>query len=431
MTVIFIFLGILFLLLILKFPIIYSVIATAWLILKFGGAHIPVAIISQKIVGGCNSFPLLAVPFFMLAANIMNETSILKRLVDFTNVVIGFVRGGLAIVNVVVSMIFAGMSGSATADTAGASSLIMTAMIKAKYDRPFSVAVTGASSTIGVIIPPSIPLVIYAFCSNTSVGALFLAWIVPGILLGIGQIGICIWKAKIRNYPSGQRHSFRQIMLATYRAIPVLILPLIILGGIFSGIFTATEAAVVAVFYAIGLGLCFKELTLSKIYRALVETGVTSSISLLLVGATTPFSWLLAYNHIPQLILNFFTSFSTNPTIILTLITIFLLLAGTVMDNIPIILITVPIFLPLITSLGISPILFGTVVNIALAIGLVTPPVGCCLFVACAVGKVGISEVIGEFVPFFIVMIIVLFIIIFMPQLALYFPLKFMPQSVY
>jgi len=430
MTITLFFLGILFFLLVIKFPIIFSVIVSAWLILKYVVQGIPVEMISQKLVGGCNSFPLLAIPFFMLAANIMTSTSITKRLVEFVNVTIGFVKSGLAIVNVVVSMIFAGMSGSSTADTAGASSLIMTGMIEEGYDRPFSVAVTGASSTIGVIIPPSIPLVIYAFCSNTSVGALFLAGIIPGTLIGISQIIICIWRGTQRNYPCKPRIPFSQVILAGFKAIPVLVLPLIILGGIFGGIFTATEAAVVAVFYAIGLSIFLKELTLSKLYKALLEAGVTSSLSILLIGATTPFSWLLAYNHIPQIVVSFISSISTNPITVLSLITIFLLIAGTVMDNIPIMLITIPIFFPLVRSLGISPILFGTIMNVALAIGLVTPPVGGCLFVACAVGKTTISEVIGEFMPFYIVMIIVLFLLILFPQLTLYFPLKFMPGSV-
>ena len=431
MSVVILFLVIFGVFLVLNFPIIYSIIATVWIILKFGGIPIPISLIGQKLIGGINSFPLLAVPFFMLAANIMISTSIIERLVSFVSSTIGFVKSGLAIVNVVVSMIFAGMSGSATADTAGASAMIMNAMIKEGYDRPFSVAVTGASSTIGIIIPPSIPLIIYAWVSNSSVGALFLGGIIPGILIGIAQILLCIYKGKVRNYPSHPRVPFLQIIKDTYKAIPVLALPLIILGGIFSGIFTATEAAVVAVFYALGLSIYFRELTIKKLFDCLVLTGVTSSISLLLIGATTPFGWLLALHHVTGFIAAGFLSLTTNPTVFLLLIVAFMLGIGCVMDNDPVILITTPIFLPVALSLGVSPILYGIIVNVALAIGLVTPPVGCVLFVACAVGHTTIAEVIGEFLPFYLVMVIVVILLVFFPQLVLYLPLKFMPLSVY
>ncbi len=426
MSTVLLFLGIFAFFIILNCPIIYAIIATSWIILKFGAIQIPVSLIGQKLIGGINSFPLLAVPFFMLAANIMTSTSILRRLVEFVTSLIGFVRSGLAIVNVLVSMICAGMSGSATADTAGASAMIMNAMIEEGYDRPFSVAVTGASSTIGIIIPPSIPLIIYAWVSNTSVSALFLAGIIPGILIGISQILLCIYKGKVRNYPKHPRVPFRQIIKDTYKATPVLILPVIILGGIFSGIFTATEAAVVSVFYALALGLYLRELTVKKIFDCLVTAGVTSAISLLLIGAATPLSWILALNHVPGLIANWFLSVTSNPTGFLLLIVVFMLAIGCVMDNDPVIMLTTPIFLPVAMKLGISPILYGTIINLALAIGIVTPPVGCALFVACAVGKTTISEVIGEFVPFYVVMTIVVLLLVFFPQIVLYLPTKFM-----
>jgi len=431
MTIVFLFLGILGFFIILNVPIIYSIIATVWIILKFGDVHIPISLIGQKLIGGINSFPLLAVPFFMLAANIMISTTILKRLVSFISSVIGFVKSGLAIVNVVVSMIFAGMSGSATADTAGASAMIMNAMIEEGYDRPFSVAVTGASSTIGIIIPPSIPLIIYAWVSNSSVGALFLGGVIPGILIGIAQILFCIYRGKVRNYPCHPRVPFLQIIKDAYKAIPVLVLPLIILGGIFSGIFTATEAAVVAVFYALGLSIYFRELTLKILFKCLLTSGVTSAVSLLLIGATTPFGWLLAYHHVTVLIADWFTALTPDSTIFLLFIVAFMLGIGCVMDNDPVILLTTPIFLPIAVSLGISPILYGIIINTALAIGIVTPPVGCALFVACAVGHITISEVVGEFLPFYLVMIIVVVLLVLFPQLVLYLPLKFMPLSVY
>jgi len=431
MTIVFLFLGILGLLIIFNFPIIYAIIATSWILLRFGDIPIPISLIGQKLIGGINSFPLLAVPFFMLAANIMTSTSIITRLVSFITSLIGFVRSGLAIVNVLVSMVFAGMSGSATADTAGASAMIMNAMIEEGYDRPFSVAVTGASSTIGIIIPPSIPLIIYAWVSNVSVSALFLAGIIPGILIGMAQIFLVIYKGKVRNYPKHPRVPFRQIIKEAYRAIPVLILPVIILGGIFSGIFTATEAAVVAVFYALGLGLYLKELTIPKLFNCLVMTGVTSAISLLLIGATTPLGWILALHHVPSMIAGWFIAATSNPTVFLLLIVAFMLAIGCVMDNDPVILLTTPIFLPIAKTLGISPILYGMIVNVALAIGIVTPPVGCALFVACAVGKVNIADVVGEFLPFYLVMAIVVILLVFFPQLVLYLPLKFMPLSVY
>lgn len=366
----------------------------------------------------------------MLAANFMTNTSILKRLVDFVTGVIGFVRGGLAIVNVVVSMICAGMSGSATADTAGASAMIMHAQIEEGYDRPFSVAVTGASSTIGIIIPPSIPLIIYAWVSGSSVSALFLAGIVPGVLIGLGQIGVCLWRAHQRGYPKHPRYPFKTIIKNTWEALPVLILPIIILGGIFSGIFTATESAVVAVFYALALGLYYRELSFKTIVECLAMCGITSAVSLTLIGAAAPLSWIMALNNVPNLVVNWFLSVTNNPTVFMLLIVLFMLAIGCVMDNDPVIMLTTPMFLPAAMKLGISPIFYGTVINIALAIGLVTPPVGCVLFVACAVGKTSIQKVFPEFIPFYVVMIAVVLLLVFFPQIVLYLPMKFMPGAV-
>ncbi|HOB89689.1 MAG: TRAP transporter large permease [Bacillota bacterium] len=430
MSVVLTFLGIFAFFILLNCPIIYAIIATSWIMLRWGPIQIPVSLIGQKLLGGINSFPLLAVPFFMLAANIMTNTSILRRLVDFVTSIIGFVRSGLAIVNVVVSMICAGMSGSATADTAGASAMIMHAMIEEGYDRPFSVAVTGASSTIGIIIPPSIPLIIYAWVSNSSVSALFLAGIIPGILIGLAQILLVMYKGHVRNYPKHPRVSFRQMLKNTYKAIPVLILPIIILGGIFTGVFTATEAAVVAVFYAFVLGLLLRELRLDTLIKCLAETGVTSAVSLTLIGAAAPLSWILALNNVPNTVVNWFLSVTSNPTVFMLMIVVFMLAIGCVMDNDPVIMLTTPMFLPAAMKLGISPIFYGTIINIALAIGIVTPPVGCVLFVACAVGKTTIQEVIGEFIPFYLVMIVVLLLLVFFPQLVLYLPMKFMPGAV-
>ncbi|HCD41442.1 MAG TPA: hypothetical protein DEQ54_02330 [Firmicutes bacterium] len=430
MSVVLTFLGIFAFFILLNCPIIYAIIATSWIMLRWGPIQIPVSLIGQKLLGGINSFPLLAVPFFMLAANIMTNTSILRRLVDFVTSIIGFVRSGLAIVNVVVSMICAGMSGSATADTAGASAMIMHAMIEEGYDRPFSVAVTGASSTIGIIIPPSIPLIIYAWVSNSSVSALFLAGIVPGVLIGLAQILLVMYKGHVRNYPKHPRVSFRQMLKNTYKAIPVLILPIIILGGIFTGVFTATEAAVVAVFYAFVLGLLLRELRLDTLIKCLAETGVTSAVSLTLIGAAAPLSWILALNNVPNTVVNWFLSVTSNPTVFMLMIVVFMLAIGCVMDNDPVIMLTTPMFLPAAMKLGISPIFYGTIINIALAIGIVTPPVGCALFVACAVGKTTIQEVIGEFIPFYLAMIVVLLLLVFFPQLVLYLPMKFMPGAV-
>ena len=430
MSVVLTFLGIFAFFILLNCPIIYAIIATSWIMLRWGPIQIPVSLIGQKLLGGINSFPLLAVPFFMLAANIMTNTSILRRLVDFVTSIIGFVRSGLAIVNVVVSMICAGMSGSATADTAGASAMIMHAMIEEGYDRPFSVAVTGASSTIGIIIPPSIPLIIYAWVSNSSVSALFLAGIIPGILIGLAQILLVMYKGHVRNYPKHPRVSFRQMLKNTYKAIPVLILPIIILGGIFTGVFTATEAAVVAVFYAFVLGLLLRELRLDTLIKCLAETGVTSAVSFTLIGAAAPLSWILALNNVPNTVVNWFLSVTSNPTVFMLMIVVFMLAIGCVMDNDPVIMLTTPMFLPAAMKLGISPIFYGTIINIALAIGIVTPPVGCALFVACAVGKTTIQEVIGEFIPFYLVMIVVLLLLVFFPQLVLYLPMKFMPGAV-
>jgi tripartite ATP-independent transporter DctM subunit len=431
MSQILIFLGILGILITLNVPIVFSLMIVSWIFFRFGDIALPVVVIGQKLIVGISSTPLLAVPFFMLSAQIMCATSIVERLVFFVNSTIGFVQSGLAIVNVVVSMIFAGMSGSATADTAGVSAMIMNAMIKEGYDRPFSVAITGASSTIGIIIPPSIPFVIYAWVSGSSVAALFLSGFFPGILVGLFQIAWCIYIGKKRNYPKHPRLPFSQIIKDTYKAIPVLLLPVIILGGIFGGIVTPTEASIIAVFYALGLSIYFRELTIEKLFQCLLTTGVTSSISLLLVGFTTPFSWLLSFHHTTESVANWILSYNTSPITFLSVVVLFLLVLGCLMDDIPIILITTPIFLPIAVSLGISPILYGTILILSIAIGFITPPVGCVLFVSCAVGHTTIAEVVPEYIPFYILMIFIVIMIIFFPQIALYLPLKFMPLSVY
>jgi len=346
--------------------------------------HIPLVVIAQKMFTGLDVFPFMAVPFFILAGDLMNRSGITKRLVTFSDVLVGHIKGGLANINIVSSMFFAGITGSAVADTSAIGSMMIPAMTEKGFDIDFSAAVTASSSVIGPIIPPSIPMVIYALLSGSSVGALFLAGVFPGILLGIFLMIVSYVISSKRNYPRRVRKiQIREVLIICLNAIIPLIMPLIILGGILSGVFTATEASGVAVVYSLIIGFfVYRNLKIIDLKEIFISTAKTTGMVFLVIACANMFNWVISIERIPQLIEAFFIAYIGNQLLFLLVINIMFLILGCFMEGTAAMIITVPIFLPIAEAFGINPIMFGAIVVLNLMIGLITPPVGLCLYVA-------------------------------------------------
>lgn len=384
---------------------------------------LPLAVVVQRMYTGIDSFTLIAIPLFILTGRMMALGGITNELLELSRSLVGFMRGGLAYVNVVSSMFFAGITGSATADTSSIGAVLIPAMKSRGYDVGFSVAVTAASSTIGIIIPPSIPLVIYAVVSGTSVGRLFLAGVVPGLMIGFSLLVVCGLLARRRGYPVEGTFSLRRAAVATVRGIPPLTTVLIIVGGITFGVFTPTEAAGVAAAYSFLLGtLYYRELRLTMMPKIMLEVALVTSAVTLMIATASGLGWLLAAEQVPREIGQWITAISSDPIVVLLLMNLVFLFVGTWLDLTPALIIFTPIFLPIAVSLGIDPVHFGLVAVVNLAIGLFTPPVGLCLFVACSIADIPISRAIGPTLPFFIAMLAVLLLITLVPPLVLYLP---------
>jgi tripartite ATP-independent transporter DctM subunit len=415
-----------FLTLALGIPVAFCLALTSLIVLLFVG-DVPLHLIPQRMFTGMDSFPLMAVPFFILAGDLMNSAGITKSIVRFATALVGSIRGGLAHVNIVASMFFAGISGSAVADTAAMGSILIPAMKKDGYDATFSAAVTASSSVIGPIIPPSIPVVIYALVGSVSVGGLFLAGMMPGILIGLGLMAVSYFLARRHNYGTQKPlASFQELVAATKGAIIPLIMPIIILGGILSGVFTPTEAAAVAVAYAIVVGLAvMRTLKLKELPEIFFRSMTTTSTILMVMACANIFAWILGTQQIPQAIAGAISGWTSNPYIFLLLINIILLLVGCFLEGIASIIIMVPILLPLATHAGIDPLHFGIVVIMNLMIGLITPPLGLCLFVVCSVARVDLVKLIKATVPFLLVEIAALMTVTYFPEIALFIPHMF------
>ncbi len=414
--------GLLFVLMMIKIPIsfalgISSVITAIYL-------KIPLLIIFQKMVSGMNSFTFLAVPFFILTAQIMQEGGISNKLIQFANVIVGRIRGGTAMVNIIASMFFGGISGSSAADVSSIGAMLIPAMEKEGYDKDYSVAVTVTSSVQGVIIPPSQNMIYYSLAAGgISISKLFLAGYIPGILLGISLMIPAYYIAVKRNYPVGKVISLKESMSIVKDAILGLITVIIIIGGIIGGIFTATESAAVAGVYALFITIfVYKNMTLQKLKNVLVSSSKTLAMIMAIIATSSSFGVLLAYLKVPTLVANFFLSISNNPVIIMFMINVVLILLGMVMDMGVLILLLTPILLPVATSVGIDPIHFGIIMVLNLGIGLCTPPVGTSLFIGCAIAELPIEKSIRAFIPFYAAMIISLIIIMAVPQLSLWLP---------
>jgi C4-dicarboxylate transporter DctM subunit len=388
---------------------------------------VPLHLIPQRLFTGMDSFPIMAVPFFILGGNLMNASKITDRVVEFSKVLVGRIRGGLGHVNIVGSMIFAGISGSAVADASCLGSILIPAMEKDGYETRYASAITASAAVIGPIIPPSIPMVVLGMMANLSVGGLFLGGVFPGIFIGLGLMAVNYVISRKRNYARVVEPLTLKILLKTsLGAIIPLLMPIIIIGGILSGIFTPTEAASVAVAYALFVGFfVLRTLKLKDLPNIFFRSAVATSTILIVMGMANAFSWVLATQQIPQKVSAFILSISNNPNVILFLINIFLLIVGCVLEGLAAIILIVPILMPLVTQIGIDPLHFGLIVVVNLMIGLLTPPLGLCLFVVCGISKIKLGELFKEVIPFLIIEIIILFVITYMPWFTLTLPRLF------
>ncbi len=398
-----------------------STIATLLLSIDFLPA---MATAAHRIGTGLDSFTLLAIPFFILAGQLMNRGGIARRLIEFAKVVVGPLPGGLTFVNIMACMLFGAISGSAVAATAAIGSFMVPMMKKEGYDEDFSAAVNISSSTVGLVIPPSNILIVYSLASGgVSVAALFLAGYIPGIIVGVSLMMVTGWISRRRGYPAGVRVGFREAARRFLESIPSLFLLVLVMGGIVAGVFTATEAAAVAVLYTFVLSvLVYREVRWRELPDVLLETGATTGIVMLLIGTSMAMSWVLAYENIPQGMTAALTAIADNEIVILLVINLILLYAGTFLDMTPAVLIFTPIFLPVVTDLGIDPTHFGIIMVLNLCIGLCTPPVGSVLFVGCGVANIAVVRVIRPLIPLLIAMIASLLLITFVPELSLFLP---------
>lgn len=383
----------------------------------------PHLVVLHRMVGGTDSFPLLAIPFFIMAGSLMNSSGITARIFNFTMALVGWLRGGLGHVNVVASIIFAGMSGTAVADAAGLGMIEIKAMRDQGYDLDFSVGITGGSSTIGPIIPPSLPMVIYGVMANASIGQLFAAGFLPGLVMGLTLMGMIAWFAHRRNYRRDARFSLPNLWTATQRAFLPLMTPVILVGGMITGAFTPTEAAIAATVYALILGVCiYRTLSLKRLIKISFETVETTAIILLIVAGASIFGYLITTSKITDHVADGVLAITTQPWAILLLVNIFLLIIGCFMETIAAITILVPVLLPLMERVGVDPVHFGVVMVLNLMIGLLTPPVGMVLYVLARVANISLDRTTKACAPFLVPLLLTLGIVTYWPGLVMWLP---------
>jgi tripartite ATP-independent transporter DctM subunit len=389
--------------------------------------HIPLMVLAQSCVAGLGSYDLLALPFFLLAGHLMNVGGMTARLLDFSTALIGHVRGGLSHVNIIAAMVFSGVSGSAVADASAIGSVLIPAMKKQGYSPSYAAAVTAASSSIGPIIPPSIPLVIFGLLTGASIGKLFLGGAVPGIMMGVYLLLASFIISRRRGYPANPKASLKQVLRTSKHALAAMVMPVIIIGGISSGIVTPTESGAVAVAYALLFGLLlYKEIKLKELFPIFCRSMLETSIVLIIVAVSGLFVWIIANMGLGAALVRLFMSVSTNKWMILILLNVFLLLWGTVLDPLTAMFVLIPVFLPLVNKAGIDLIHFGVVVVINLGLALVTPPVGGVLFLTTAMAQAEFEIVVKEMMPYLVALILVLITCIFLPDLVLWLPGIFM-----
>jgi len=409
-------------LLFLGLPIFLAITTVAMIGIVFG-THLSLFVISKTFVDGINNFVLLAIPGYILAGKLMNAGGIAEKLSNFAGTIVGHFRGGLAHVNVLTSMIMAGISGIAISDAATTSTVLIPVMVKNGYPKSFSAAITAASSTIGPIIPPSGMFVLFGAITGVSIGRLFVAGFIPGVFMGMLQMFACSIIAKNRNFPFGEKASFKKILRVTKDSFFSILVVFIIIGGLVFGIFTPTEGSFIAVFLCVILAsLVYRKLKLTDFPQILKDTAVTTGTVLIIVGSAKALGWVIGYFKVSELLTNWITSISQNTIVILLFINLVVLFLGCLMDIVALMVILTPMLMPLIYSLGVDPVHFGVVFVLNLMIGLITPPVGLVMYITCGIADVKIKEYIKEIWPFWIALIILLIIITLVPEITLWLP---------
>lgn len=406
----------------LGFPVAVALIGSSAVYILLSG-RVPDVVVMHRVINGVDSFPLLAIPFFILAGNLMNTAGITERIFEFAKALVGWMRGGLAHVNIGASVIFAGMSGAAVADAGGLGSIEIKAMRDAKYDPGFAVGVTAASSTIGPIIPPSLPMVIYGVMAGASIGQLFAAGFIPGLLMALALMVMVFIYARIRNYPRDQAFRISVLGQSFARAFLSLLTPVIIVGGILFGLFTPTEAAIAACFWALFLGLVvYRTLTWRRFLRVSYDTIETTAVVLFIVGGASIFAWILTSTRVTEQFAALILTISDNPIIVLLLINLILLVVGCFLETVAAITILVPVLLPVVVKVGVDPVHFGVIMVLNLMIGLLTPPIGMVLYVLSRVAKLPFERCVVATAPFLVPLVTVLLLVTLIPGLSMWLP---------
>ena len=383
----------------------------------------PMMVAAQQYVVGLDSFTLLAIPLFILAAHLMNGAGLTQRIVRLCAAIVGDMRGGLAVVAVLACLFFGALSGSGVADVVAIGSLLLPAMARAGYDKGFSAALVGSAGATSTIIPPSIVLIVYGTITNTSVGKLFLAGIIPGLLMGLALIGVAIWQSRIHGWAGGKPFCKKELKAALIDALPALMVPILIIGGIRFGIFTATEAASSAIVYALLVGFFwYKTLTFRSLWDGLKSTGEGSAAILLLIGASGLFAWVLVAEQVPQALSGMLVDWTDSRITVLLLLMAILLVLGTIMEAIPIIIIVAPVIMPLLVHYNIDPVHFGILLTINMAIGANTPPVGVDLMAACKIGGINMMRTLRPLSWMILAMTSVMLLLTFVPEIVLFLP---------
>lgn len=414
--------ALLFGMIMLGFPVAIALAGSAAIFILASG-QAPEVVVIHRIINGVDSFPLLAVPFFILAGNLMNSAGITERIFEFAKAAVGWMRGGLGHVNVGASVIFAGMSGAAVADAGGLGAIEIKAMRDAGYPADFAVGITAASSTIGPIIPPSLPMVIYGVMAGASIGQLFAAGLIPGLLMAVALMLMVAWYARRRGYPRDQAFSLRRLGATFVDAFLSLMTPVIIVGGILFGIFTPTEAAIAACAYALALGaVIYRSLSWKGFLRVSLDTIETTAVVLFIVGAASIFAWVLTSNRVTEQFAGLILTVSENPIVVLLLLNLILLIVGFFMETVAAITILVPVLLPVAAHVGIDPVHFGVVMVLNLMIGLLTPPVGMVLYVLARVSGVPFERCVVATLPFIVPLVVVLGLVTFFPAVSMWLP---------
>ncbi|WP_024821165.1 MULTISPECIES: TRAP transporter large permease [Aminobacterium] len=389
----------------------------------FFSGSVPLIVLVQKMFTATDSFPLMAVPFFILAGSLMEFGGISRRLVDFANSIVGRFSGGLAFVAIIASMFFGAISGAAVATVAAIGTILIPAMVRRGYDKPFATAVQATAGTLGVMIPPSIPMIIYGVLTGVSIGALFMGGILPGILVGFSLMFVAWLISRKKGYRGDEKASLGKIFGTFKEAILALLMPVIILGGIYGGVFTPTEAAVVAVVYGFIVGFfVYKELNIKQLKDIFVTTVIGTAMIMFIIATSSVFSWILTAQQVPQAVASAILSISKSPVIILLLINLLLLFIGTFMETVAAIIILVPVLLPVVTQIGMDPLHFGIVLVVNLAIGMVTPPLGVCLFIGCSIADIKLEDITKAVWPFILIMVVDVLLLTYLPCISTIVP---------